>query len=220
MLFATLIILLAFVVLHRQLGALKVGAAGTLAPRPAAARLTQLVSYADRLYSERKWLASEKAYLAVLKVDHKNVNAYSHLGIIYSTQKNMPDAIECFEIAARLKPSALTFQNLGLAYHDNRNYIKSIATYEKAIMLEPHAQRYVGLGKAHLKLHNTDAAIDAFAKAADLDPGVRTLQRLADAYDEAGRKNDAQATYRRIIKLYPDDRIAARRLGIHVPTGK
>jgi tetratricopeptide (TPR) repeat protein len=203
--------------LRRQLMSLTTSGVPTLVPRRSNPQLSQLSGFADRLYEEKKWLAAEKAYLNVLKIDHKNITAYVHLGIIYSTQKNMPDAIECFSIATRLKPSGSTFQNLALAFYDNRNYIKSIAAYEKAIMLEPHAQRYVGLGKAHLKLHNVEAAISAFASAAELDPSVRTLQRLADAYDEAGRKNDAQATYHRMHLLYPSDRIAARRLGIIFP---
>jgi len=194
-----LVIALAALILFRQLRLLETGAApATLAPPRNSPRLTQMTTYADRLFAEKKWLAAEKAYLGVLKVDHKNVTAYSHLGIIYSTQKNMPDAIECFEIAGRLHPSGTTLQNLALAFFDNRNYIKSIAAFEKAIMFEPTAQRYVGLSKSHSKLHNTPQVILALEKAAQLDPTQRILQMLADAYEEAGRKDQAAATRRRL----------------------
>jgi tetratricopeptide (TPR) repeat protein len=207
-----------WMILRRQLFAQEHGAPSTvLAPRHSNAQLAQLTAYADRLYTERKWLAAEKAYLSVLKLDHKNFTAYTHLGIIYSTQKNMPDAIECFEIAARLKPSGRTFQNLALAFYDNHNFIKSIAAYEKSIMFEPHSARYVGLAKAHLKLHNVPAAITALEHAVDLDPVKPILERLADAYDQAERKNDAKAIYARIHLLDPADPVAARRIGIHLP---
>jgi len=207
-----------WVILRRQLSALENGGpASALAPRRTSPQLAQLTAYADRLYIEHKWLAAEKAYLNVLKLDHKNVTAYVHLGIIFSTQKNMPDAIECFEIAARLKPSGSTLQNLALAFYDNHNYIKAIAAYEKAIMLEPHAQRYVGLGKSNLKLSNVQAAITAFEHAVELDPSKRVLERLADAYDQIGRKADSKAVYARIHLLDPADRVAARHLGIHLP---
>jgi tetratricopeptide (TPR) repeat protein len=212
------IIILALLVLRRQLTALEAGAATTLAPRHAAPQLAQMTDYADRLYGERKWLAAEKAYLGVLKLDHKNVTAYSHLGVIYSTQKNMADAIECFEIAARLRPSGSTLQNLGLAYYDNRNYIKSIASFEKAIMFEPTAQRYIGLSRAHQKLSNLPQVQTALEKAAELDPSKRVLQMLATACDDAGRKTEALATYRRIHELDPSDPEAARKLGIHLPS--
>jgi tetratricopeptide (TPR) repeat protein len=185
-------VIAAFIVLRYQLATLENNAApATLAPSRTSARLSQMVDYADRLYSEKKWLAAEKAYLAVLKQDHKNVTAYSHLGIIYSTQKNMPDAIECFEIAARLRPSGLTLQNLGLSYYDNKNYIKSIAAFEKAIMFEPTAQRYVGLSKSWRKLSNTDQAIAVLEKAVALDGSTRITQMLEDARAEAGRKTPA-----------------------------
>lgn len=196
-----LILILGFVILYRQLGALDSGANAALAPKRSSPRLAQMATYADRLFAEKKWLAAEKAYLGVLKLDHKNVTAYSHLGIIYSTQKNMADAIECFQIAARLKPSGTTFQNLGLAYYDNRNYIKSIAAFEKAIMFEPTAQRYVGLSKAHHKLSNNEASLKALEQAAAADPTKRILQLLADAYDDAGRKDDVAATKKRISQL-------------------
>ncbi|MDF2461616.1 MAG: hypothetical protein K0S68_1019 [Candidatus Saccharibacteria bacterium] len=191
----------AILTLRRQLAALEAGAPGAILPVKSNARLIQMAEYADRLFAEKKWLAAEKAYLGVLKLDHKNVTAYSHLGIIYSTQKNMVDAIECFQIAVRLKPSGATLQNLALAFYDNRNYIKSAAAFEKANMLEPSAQRYVGLSKAHHKLHNADASITALEKAVELDPSKRILQLLADAYDEAGRKDDAATTKKRIREI-------------------
>ena len=207
-----------WMLLRRQLFAQENGAPTTvLAPKRSSAQLAQLSAYADRLYTERKWLAAEKAYLNVLKLDHKNVTAYVHLGIIFSTQKNMPDAIECFEIAARLKPSGRTFQNLALAFYDNHNYIKSIAAYEKSIMFEPHPQRYIGLGNANLKLHNFPAAVTAFEHAVDLDPAKPILERLADAYDQTDRKDDAKAVYTRIHNLDPSDPVAARRIGIVLP---
>jgi tetratricopeptide (TPR) repeat protein len=187
-----------FLILRSQLAALDAGAVAALVPRKASPRLAQMAGYADRLYAEKKWLAAEKAYLSVLKLDHKNVTAYSHLGIIYSTQKNLADAIECFQIACRLRPSGITFQNIGLAYYENHNYIKSIAAFEKSIMFEATAQRYVGLSKAHLKLHNTAEIVAALEKAAELDPSKRILGLLADAYKDAGRKDDAIAINDRI----------------------
>ena len=120
----------------------------------------------------------------MLKLDHKNVPAYSHLGIIYSTQKNMTDAIECFQIASRLSPW-YDVHNLGLAYLDNKNYIKAIAAFEKSIMFEPTAQRHVGLSKAHQKLHNRPEAVAALKKAAELDSSSKITQLLDQAESEA-----------------------------------
>ena len=197
-----LVLIGAFLVFFRQLSRTEpapaaspakaaAGPAPVIAPKPTAGRLTQLSEYADRLFSEKKWLAAEKAYLSVLKLDHKNVTAYSHLGIIYSTQKNLPDAIECFTIATRLKPSGTTYQNLALAFYDNHNYIKSIATFKKAIMFEPTSARYVGLSRAQTKLGATNEAVSALESAVKLDPSDRTKQLLAEAKTAAGTRPKA-----------------------------
>ncbi len=150
-------------------------------------KLTQLIQYADRMYIEKKWVAAEKSYLDILKVDHRNVTAYSHLGVIYSTQKQYADAIECFQIAAQIKPSAITFQNLGLVFYENRNYIKSIAMLEKSIMFEPSALRYVAISKAARKLADSGRVISALNKAAELEESPKILQLLHDAYVDAGK---------------------------------
>lgn len=200
-----IILVTAVIIFRRQLAGL--GSAATpqsatsqagLVPRRVSPRLASLIDYADRLYFEKKWLAAEKAYLGVLKLDHKNVTAYTHLGIIYSTQKNFADAIECFQITVRLKPCATTHQNLGLAYYENRNYMKSIAAFDKAIMFESSAARYLALAKAYQKVRDTAHALTALERAAELELSKRTIEPLAEAYIAAGRLEDAQALRRRL----------------------
>ncbi len=211
------LLLAAVVMFRRQLALVAVtGAAApsaeALAPRKVSPQLANLAEYANRLFAEKKWLAAEKAYLGVLKLDHKNVTSYTHLGIIYSTQKNLADAVECFEIAARLKPSGSTYQNLGLAYYENRNYMKAIATFEKAVMMGPTAHRYASLAKAYRKVSDRSQVIAACEKAVELEPTKRTLQQLAEAYEDGGRTLEAASTYRRIHDLDPTDTAAARKM--------
>lgn len=213
---ALLVVIAAAVMLRRQIlafgGALTTtSAAPALAPRKVNPQLAQLAVYADRLYAEKKWLAAEKAYLKVLKLDHKNITAYSHLGIIYSAQHNYADAIECFEIAARLRPSGVTQQNLGLAYYENRNYIKSINAFEKAIVFEATATRYIGISKAYKKISNTTQMLAALEKAGELEGSKRVLMLLADAYGQLGRRDEARAVYRRILADDPSD-VEVRRI--------
>ncbi len=216
-----LVILAAIIILWHNLSRLEVAPAASAAPLtpapPQTTKLTQLVSYADRLFAEKKWLAAEKAYLSVLKLDHKNVTAYSHLGIIYSTQKNLPDAIECFGIAARLHPSGTTLQNLALAYLDNRNLMKAIAAFQKAIMFEPTAARYVGLSRAQAKLGNLQDAITSLEAAVELEPNKRTLQMLAETCDEAERPVAAAKAWRKLREVDPTNAAALRRLGLDKP---
>lgn len=200
-----IILITAVIIFRRQLAGLGAvtnaqmapGQTG-LVPRRVSPRLASLIDYADRLYAEKKWNAAEKAYLGVLKLDHKNPTAYTHLGIIYSTQKNLADAIECFQIAVRLRPGATTQQNLGLAYFENRNYMKAIAAFDKAIMFEPSASRYLALARAYQKVRDREHAMTALERAADLELSKRTVEALAESYIEAGRVEDAQSLRHRL----------------------
>jgi tetratricopeptide (TPR) repeat protein len=202
MIMETMLIILAAVWLARSLSPLAAPAQG--APplaRPVSPQLASALGYADRLFAEKKWLGAEKAYLNVLKLDHKNLTAYSHLGIIYTTQKNFNDAIECFELAVRYKPSAPTYQNLAMALYENRNFVKAIAMFDKAIMFEPNAQRYIGLSKAYKKMNNLPKMIEALEQAAVCEPTKRILDLLASGYADAGRIDDSRATLSRIQQL-------------------
>jgi tetratricopeptide (TPR) repeat protein len=161
-------------------------------------RLVQAEQFALRLYKEKRYHSAEKAYLNVLKLDHRNASAYSHLGIIYSILHNYPEAVECFELAARFAPSAATYQNLGLGYYENKNYMKSIAAYEKSIMFEASVLRYIGLGKAYDKLGNGAKAIEALEKAVELDNTPKHLELLINtckAHGQGSRVTELRARF-------------------------
>lgn len=177
-----IILTAAVVIFRRQIvrGAKKtVTGAGRVVPNrnPEA---KQLAEYADRLYADKKWLAAEKTYLKLLKLEHNNVTAYSHLGVIYALQKNYPDAIECFSNAVSLQPGASTYHNLGLVYLDKKNYAKAEQAFLKAIEYSPSASRYIALSRAYRGLGQRDKTQDALAKAAELEPGNKTVQKLTE----------------------------------------
>lgn len=173
-------------------------------------QLLQLLAHAERLLHEKKFLAAEKAYLNVLKVDHKNVEAYRRLGIIYTALKNYDDAIESLQIAAQLKPSATAFYALGLVFLENGNHIKSIASLEKSIMFEPSVARYHTLYKAYLRVANYSKAMSALERIVDLEPTKPHLLELLDACVLAKDKATAEQTARRILDIDPTDPKANR----------
>jgi tetratricopeptide (TPR) repeat protein len=180
-------------------------ATAVVPPKQVNPRLAQLEEYADRLYGQQKYLTAERAYLEVLKVDHKNLKAYNRLGMIYANLRNYPDAIECFQIVSQRQPSAAHLTSLATAYLENKNPIKAIATFEKAIMFEPSASRYLGLAKAYQRLANPTRAAQALERAVAMDPRPRYLHLLAEAQVKQGDRPAAKATYARILELDPTD---------------
>ncbi len=168
-------------------------------------QLTNLIGYAQRLYGEKKYLAAEKAFLGVIKQDHKNTNAYSHLSRIYLKLHNYPDAIECCQILSQLEPSATNYNNLGLIFLENKNYIKALAAFEKAIMFKPTATSYAATARVYTKLANMNKAVAALEKAVELDDSKKYLYALAEGYKANRQTAKAKEAYLRILAVSPDD---------------
>lgn len=156
-------------------------------------QLEVATEYAARLFAEKKYLAAEKAYVEVIKLDHKNVTAYIRLGKIYMSLKNYSDAIESFQIGVQLAPNAANFFNLGTVYYENRNFMKAIAAFERSVALEPTASRYVALGRVYQRMSNSSRAVVALEKAVELDPSLQNQQLLLEAYRGANDHQKARA---------------------------
>lgn len=210
-----IIILMAVVVVTiREIQALRrPAAAKAVTHSQKSTQLKELEDYANRLYTQRQYLAAEKAYLKVLKLSHKDPLAYNRLGLIYVALKNYDDAIECFQIAAQLNPTAAGWYNLGLAYNENGNSIKAIAAIEKSIMFEANAARYLGLARAYAKTSNNAKYIWALEQSVAHERTKKSLLMLAEAYAKNHEREKMVEAYRQVLELDPDDAKAKRIVG-------
>lgn len=155
-------------------------------------RLERLWRVAQLGMKDKKYLRAEKALLTILKLDQKNAAAYNRLGILYSRQKEYKDAIECFEIASSIEPSASSLHNLGLIYFETENYEKAEMAFEGAIKLEEGmAARHIAYAKVLEKLGKGSLSLQELQRAVELEPNPQSLQLLADAYVAAGDKEAA-----------------------------
>ena len=145
--------------------------------------LDNLLDIAGRYYAEKNYLSAEKAYLKVLRVDHKNSLAYSRLGFIYSHLGNNEDAIECFKIVAETYPNAASFHNLSMMYFKTREYQKSADALEKSLSMEMHINRLVNLARIYRIQNKFDKQLTTLKKAIKLDPrNIEIMQLLAESY--------------------------------------
>lgn len=151
-------------------------------------KLDRLWDIAQESLREKKYLRAEKALLTILRVDERNATAYNRLGILYSKQQAYEDAIECFEIAQSLEPSASSLHNVGLIYYETEQYDKAALAFEQALdMEEDLAARHIAYAKVQEKLGNNKRMISALERAVELEKNPQTLTILADAYDRAGQ---------------------------------
>ncbi|MEI7689853.1 MAG: tetratricopeptide repeat protein [Candidatus Saccharibacteria bacterium] len=151
-------------------------------------KLDQLWGIAHESIQTKKYLRAEKALLTILRVDEKNASAYNRLGILYAKQKSLKDAIECFEIAQSLEPSASSLHNVGLIYYETGNYDKAALAFEQAIAIDGELPaRHIAYAKVQEKLGHEEKMIESLEKAMELEPIPQTLNILADAYERTGR---------------------------------
>lgn len=152
-------------------------------------RLDKLWEVAQESLRERKYLRAEKALLTILRVDERNATAYNRLGILYAKQQAYKDAIECFEIAQSLEPSASSLHNVGLIYYETGDYTKAGLAFEQALSMEGDlSARHIAYAKVQEKLGNDKKMIEALEMAVKIDPIPQTLTILADAYERTGQE--------------------------------
>lgn len=165
-------------------------------------RLGKLWDIAQTGMRENRFLRAEKALLTILKIDQKNAAAYNRLGILYAKQKEYKDAIDCFEIASSIDPSASSLHNLGLIYYETENYEKAGLAFEQAIKLEDNlAARHIAYAKVQEKLGNEKLMIIELEKAAELEPNPETFNLLIRAYESRGMQSEADLVRSKLGKL-------------------
>jgi tetratricopeptide (TPR) repeat protein len=165
-------------------------------------RLGKLWDIAQTGMRENRFLRAEKALLTILKIDQKNAAAYNRLGILYAKQKEYKDAIDCFEIASSIDPSASSLHNLGLIYYETENYEKAGLAFEQALKLEDDlAARHIAYAKVQEKLGNNKLMIQELEKASELEPNPETLGLLVKAYETNEMQAEADIIKAKLNKL-------------------
>ncbi len=173
-----------------------------LLPRRISDRLGKLWDIAHQGMRENRFLRAEKALLTILKIDTKNAAAYNRLGILYAKQKEYKDAIDCFEIASSIEPTASSLHNLGLIYYETENYLKASTAFEQALKLEDGlAARHIAYAKVQEKLGNDKLMLEELLKAVELEPNKESYTLLQRAYESLGMQADADQIEDKIKKL-------------------
>lgn len=165
-------------------------------------KLGKLWDIAHQGMRENRLLRAEKALLTILKIDEKNAAAYNRLGILYAKQKEYKDAIDCFEIASSLEPTASSLHNLGLIYFETENYSKASTAFEKALLQEDElAARHIVYAKVQEKLGNSKLMISELERAVELEPNKESYTLLAGAYRNNGMDDKAEEIDKKLNKL-------------------
>ncbi|MDO8265379.1 MAG: tetratricopeptide repeat protein [Candidatus Saccharibacteria bacterium] len=170
-------------------------------PLKVSERLSGLWEIAHHGMRENRFIRAEKALLTILNIDKKNAAAYNRLGILYAKQKEFKDAIDCFEIASSIEPSASSLHNLGLIYYETENYEKASTAFEQALKLEEDmAARHIAFAKVQEKLGNHKMLISSLERAVELEPNKESISLLYQAYISTGLVDKAKMLEKKLSK--------------------
>ena len=180
-------------------------------PQRLSSKLDKLWDIAQESLRDRKYLRAEKALLTILRVDERNATAYNRLGILYAKQQAYKDAIECFEIAQSLEPSASSLHNVGLIYYETERYDKAALAFEQALSMEESvASRHIAYAKVQEKVGNVNKMITSLERAIEIEPSIQAYKILADAYERTGNTEKALVLRERINKALASKNPPAR----------
>lgn len=156
--------------------------------------------------------------------------AYQQLGTVYQQIGNKTRALENYEKANALNPTAQAYSNVGMLYHQQRDYPRAVEAYRQAIALRPNsAATHRNLGDALSRLGQRAAALAAYRQAVSLaesdlkinprDP--MTLASIAVYLEKAGRDPEARVRLQRALALAPkDNRVLHRAAVVHALAGR
>ncbi len=170
-------------------------------------RIDRLTVLADRYYSEHKYIPAERAYLRVLRLDHRNTHTYNRLGFIYTQLGNAADALECFKIVADQRPSAAHYHNYAMALFKNRDFKLAAEVLLKANAIEKTQTRLISLARIYRILGEYDKQAATLQEALDMQGGdsIEILHLLAETHLHNKDVVAAKQVFRRILKLDPEN---------------
>ena len=142
--------------------------------------------------------------------------AYRELAAAYEQMGDLVHAERALLLAVSSgEESWLSWNRLGALYLRGGSYDEARRALQRAAELAPEGIHWPQLNLATLELFqaNWQAAVDAFeaAEAPASDP--RLAANLGTAYFFLGRLDDAEAQFRRAVRLDPEDHQARRNLG-------
>ena len=170
--------------------------------------LSQLAS-GEYLQARRSF--EQVVALAPTQATYRNALGFAnlHLG-------RLPQAMDAFREALKLYPDFPdAYNNLGVALAQNGQWDEALAAFEKVLTFPAYNTPelvYQNLGWAYYNLGRYPEAEAALSTALRVDPRLPLAHyTLGLTWEKRGRVQEAQAAYRRVLELVPQDSETGRR---------
>ena len=155
--------------------------------------------------------------MSIELTSHENyAEAHYNLANILSQLGRVPEAIQQYEQALRLKPDyAEAHYDLGVALRDQGKVLEAIAHYEQALRLKPdYAEAHNNLGNALLQVGKIGDAVGHYEQALRIKRDYpEAHNNLGNALLQEGKVGDAIEHYELALRIKPDYAKAHNNLG-------
>ena len=131
--------------------------------------------------------------------------AQVNLGNILYKANRIPEAMELFKQASRIKP-AVAYYSLGNALIEKGRTSEAIEEYRQALRINPdYAEAFNNLGSALLLAGRTSEAVNQFEQTLRIDPDFAAAHNnLANALVQTGRASEAIDHYKKALRIAPN----------------
>ena len=170
-------------------------------------------------YGEKKQNGdAEKYYRRSLQLNPRDAAAHRGFALLLVATGRLQEAAGELRQAVALEPGAPdAWLQLGLLLQKLGQHAQAADALKKAAALNPNSlPAQFALGISEMNLRQYDGAIAAFQKAAQLVPNNYEAQIwLANAYQAAGRSNEAGAAYFRALQLRARSQVRSKSAPAH-----
>jgi len=145
-------------------------------------------------------------FRAAVAINPRDPDSNLNLGAYEQRRNNLPAAIEQYKKVLALTAKTprqdaqireQTYSNLGFAYRDLKDYAQARANFQRAVEINPEDERsWMGIGLMAQKSGDLSGAIQAYNNSLQLTRTDFGYLLLAQALDQAGRHDEAEAARR------------------------
>jgi len=153
----------------------------------------------------RMYTDIETLYRATIARNPACWMAQVNLGNILYQANRIPEAMDLFNQAMRIKP-AVAHYSLGNALVQKQRTLEAIDEYKRALAIDPdEAETHNNLGNALLLRGRTPEAIHEYEQALRLNPAyAKAHNNLGNALLQTGRASEAIDHYKEALRIAPN----------------
>ena len=147
----------------------------------------------------------------------RSAEAHKNLGIALEQAGRLPEAIEQYEQALRIRPDiAVAHYYLGAALNQAGRVPEAIEQYEQALRIEPDfLEAHFNLALALAQVGKFEDAIDQYEQALRIKPDYADAHyNLGVLLERAGKVTEAMGHYEQVLRIEPDYADAHNNLAI------